>query len=261
MRHTKSNIFIKGIDYLDSSSLSKFINSFWEEVMVPLSNEQVVSLIFKVSYSNGQTRSFSRSMKVTNNLRFKDIIYRNIEGYITLNSEHYEDLKVESIFIDYSISNYSLFHPNWSELRDRLESGNITDKIIIRNNQIVDYNFIPKNMDITTWNSDIDFVSGHRFAFFTYNNLSFRFKIYKDHYICTITNSGNILLRFKDILEHPRLGLDNFTRIFYKSGKDNKWNFEYEKRVYELSEVKILTKEKLDSRFLTFKGRSSKKSK
>jgi hypothetical protein len=56
-------------------------------------------------------------------------------------------------------------------------------------------------------------------------------------------------------LEHPRLGPTNFTRIFYKPGKDNKWNFEYEKRVYELSEQIFFIRDTLDSKYLTFKRR------
>lgn len=236
---TKNNIFKRVINYLDSNTLSNFIDSFYQEVMSTFNDEQVVSLIFKVEYSNKIIRSFSRSMKVTNNLRFKDIIYRNIEGYITLNSEHYEDLKVESIFIDYSISDYPLSHPNWTGIRDILENNIITSEITIENNQIKDYSFLPLNMDLSSWNNDIEFMSGYRVAFFAYNNLAFKFKIYKDHYMCTITNSGNILLKFKDILEHPRLGLTNFTRIFYKPGPKNKWNFEYEKIIYELAHAAI----------------------
>lgn len=225
--------------------------------MEEYSEDQVISLIFKVEYSNNTIRSFSKRLIITNHSKFKDELLNNIETYITLNSDHYEDLLFDSIFFDYSLSNYSLSHPNWSVLRDRLESGNINDKIIIRNNQITDYNFIPKNMDISSWNSDIEFVSGQRYAFFTYNNLSFRFKIYKDHYTCSITKSGNIIFKFKDILEHPRLGLDNFTRIIYKPGKDNKWNFEYEKRVYELNEQISFIRDTLDSKYLTFKRRST----
>lgn len=255
----RNKIYTRDIEVLDSSNLSDFLDAFWKDVMSSFNEEQVISLISKIKYANGQVRSYSKTMKVTNDLKFKGIICNNIESYIDLNFEHYEDLEVRSIFIDYSLSDYPLSHPKWSEIRDILDNKFITMEVKIENNQINDYTFMPLNMDLTSWNNDIEFMNGHRIAFFAYNNLAFKFKVYGDHYIGTITSSGNTLLKFKDTLEHPRLGPTNFTRIFYKPGKDNKWNFEYEKRVYELSELKSLIREKTDSKFLTFKGRAKSK--
>jgi hypothetical protein len=77
--------------------------------MEEYSEDQVISLIFKVEYTN-TIRSFSKRLKVTNNPKFKNELLSNIESYVTLNAEHYEDLIVDSIFIDYSLSEYPLSH-------------------------------------------------------------------------------------------------------------------------------------------------------
>jgi len=236
-----------------------------------IGDDKVISVIFKVEYANGTIRSFSRVNKITKNLKFKNILQSNINNFITLNADHYEDLKIDNSFIEWSISNYTLDHSSWSDIRDIIEGGEISSKIKIENSKISDYSFLPISMDLWTWNRSITFKGGHRFARFTYDNIYFDFNIYKDHYMCTLSSlsDSSIIFKFKDTMDNHLIDLmdifrekikceylNNYTRIIYKK-VDGKWNFEYEKINYIDGVKRGFIKANLDSKFLKFSRRES----
>jgi hypothetical protein len=74
------------------------------------------------------------------------------------------------------------------------------------------------------------FSRDYSYAHFEAGGFSFKFDIYENYYIGTISSSlaqsGNIFLKFKDILADNKLRsleeLDTFTRVIYKKSKKGK---------------------------------------
>jgi len=239
---------------LNPSIVERFLDEFWLNIMGSLSDNQVVSVIFKVRYTNNSTRSFSRINLITKDIKFKSIFLNKIEWHINKYSEHYEDLQVESIFFAYLISNLPLSHESHKNVNSILVNSILDSEIIIKDNKIEDYSFLPLNMDISSWNSNINF-KGTRSAYFIYDNLIFDFSLYKYHYSCnisSISSPSDIMLHFKDTLTKGNFyPLDNFTRIIYKK-KNDKWNFESEKIIYELGQEVDYQWHRFDSKNLKF---------
>lgn len=184
--------------------------------------DQVIKIFFKVEYENKQTRSFSKGKNINKNILFKKVLLDNIKYYIEINSTHYEDLQVKNIYFSYLVSNLPLAHESHSDVNNILSNNLLKSEIVLaHNNLIQDYSFLPLNMDISSWNSGINFTNGHRQASFIYKEKVFYFQLYSDHYICTINSptDNSILFKFKDTYERGNLSLDNFTRIIYKEKK------------------------------------------
>lgn len=219
-----------------------FIEEFWAKVMVSFSEEQVIKVIFKVEYSNNSTRSFSESTVITKNIKFKDSLLSTISNYIKVNSEHYDHLEVKNIYFEYYIYDTLISDPQFKKIQDFIIAGpdylslQNQSEIKITNNEITELSFLPLSMDLWEWSPTITFFSNYRNAQLTYKGLNFYFNLYKDKYLCEIKSleDGRILLKFQDILESPRLGLSNFTRIIYKKNKDGKWNLKSDVYNYSL---------------------------
>ena len=116
-------------------------------------------------------------------------------------------------------------------------------------------------MDLWDWSQSIRFLSEYRKAYFSYEGLMFNFNIYKNNYSCEIssTTDNSILLKFKDTLDDPRLGLNNFSRIIYKKNKDGKWNLESETYHYSLGVEVGYSKEWDKVNFISYKKEDKNK--
>lgn len=221
--------------------------------MSTLTNEQVVRVIFKVQYSNSSTRSFSKSSRITKNLKFQRNLLISISEYIALNSEHYDQLEVKNILLEYSVLDTPL--SELTPLVEFIEQDFITSTIKIEENKIIDIDFLPKTMDLFEWSPSITVFSNYKNAQFNYDGLNFIFYIYKNSYTCVVksTVDSSTLLRFIDEIESPRLGLNNFTRTLYKSNKDGKWLLKSEIYKYSLGELVSYSKDRKEFRFIEYK--------
>lgn len=116
--------------------------------MLNLNSEQVIIIIFKVQYSNESTRSFSKAMKITNNIKFQSFLLSSISEYITKNSEHYEELEVKRILFEYMVLGSPLSDPKFNIVREYIENDLISKNIIVENNIITEFSFLPKTMNL-----------------------------------------------------------------------------------------------------------------
>lgn len=232
-------------------NIQTFINSFFVEVMTSLMDNQVVYVIVRVKYDNNMIRSFSPLTAITNNPNFISYLLKIVRGYVTLNANHYEQYDPQEIIIDYYISDLPLSDNSFETIRQLINNEGITECPPVTDNEILDYNFLPRHMYLDLWSSNITFRGGVRYAHFIHGDLIFNIKVYKDHYICTVNLSSDntIILKFKDTLEHPRLGLRSFNRIIYK--KDDKYNFEWKNFTYV--EGNLICKEERDLHMNYFK--------
>ena len=145
----KYNRYIKGFEeILTSSAILSFIDTFWSDIMINFNSDQVITIIFKVEYDNNITRSFSHAIEITHNNKFKQKLLNEIKVYIQLNSEHYEELSVKNILFDYFPYNTPLSENKFNYLREFIETDYISTPVLVKNNIINDYSFLPKTMDL-----------------------------------------------------------------------------------------------------------------
>ncbi len=117
-------------------------------------SSQVIRIIFKVQYSNGSVRSFSKFILITrgcaHNAKFKELLHSSISTYIQLNYEHYEELEVKDIFFSYFECDTPL--SAYTKLTDYINSDFIREKIDITEvsgvKLVNNYKFLPLSMDL-----------------------------------------------------------------------------------------------------------------
>jgi hypothetical protein len=241
------------MDNLDLTleNIWEFIDEFWIDIMEDYSEDQVVKVIFKVEYDDKSIRSFSSMKEITNNHKCKQVIYENIKFYILNNISHYEQLQVKSISFNYLLSDYNLNHDPHSKLRSfinhiQIDIPDLTNpEAEYSTSSINEYDFLPKTMSLGLWSINITYSNGHRQAYFVNQSYIFEFKIFSNYYNCILKSisDNSILLKFKDIIDIKDMPLNkllrssadlkSFTRVIYKKGSNNLWDYEYKKYYYK----------------------------
>jgi hypothetical protein len=116
--------------------------------MVPLNSDQVVYVIVRVEYHNGMIRTFSPLTTITNNNNFISYMFKIVKGYIDLNINHYDQYDPKSIIINYKISNLPLSSDSFNNIRQIIDNEGIIDVPPVINEEVLDYDFLPKHMDL-----------------------------------------------------------------------------------------------------------------
>jgi hypothetical protein len=230
---------------LTLENIQEFIDNFWVDIMDNYGEDQVVNVIFKVEYDNNVFKSFSSMKKVTKNTKYKGVLYDNIEFYILNNLSHYDQLQVRSINFTYALSDHNLNHVSHTPLRTFINNIQIEVPEDPSTLTLKEYDFLPKTMSLGLWNTNITFMSGHRQAYFVNKSYIFEFKIFSNYYNCILKSisDNSILLKFKDIIDIKDMPLNkllrssadlkSFTRVIYKKGSNNLWDYEYKKYYYK----------------------------
>jgi hypothetical protein len=256
MMRNQIKIYSKGLDNhsLSFELITSFLDSFWNEVLSNLTDDQVVSVLFKLEYDNKTIRSFSKNETITKDNKFKALFLDNIKYYYDSNIEHYEDLQADSLIIEYIVSTRPLSHDSFQRVRDILLNIKVDDRIApdLEEGKLKNYELLPKTMDLHEWHANIRFNPNCRSGNFIQGGLIYEFDVFKKYYTCTISlvSNRNIIFKLKDTVEHTRLGLSNFTRIIYSPGPDNKWDYQLEKSVFELGLMTRSKKSRIERKFI-----------
>lgn len=87
----------------NSSSLYNYIDRFWNDVMIHLREDQIVSLLFRVRLEDGGFRTLAPSSKISNSIKDKDDFFTYLNDYISLRSSDYHGMEVDRIIFSYHV--------------------------------------------------------------------------------------------------------------------------------------------------------------
>lgn len=222
---------------IDVELLPGFIDIFWDNIMSQLPDDTVVHILVKVDF-DGMIRSFSFKFSCTKDSKFKDLLFKSIQGQIGVIGDYYDVLTPTYLIFNYFIldkedsilclptillkikedllatpidilslssspdlpNRYkNLFHPN----------GSI---------KLNDFSFIPLDMDILNWAKNALFFNGGTRGVISKENLVYKFNIYgKIKNIYKIFLDDIQILRVMDTNTDPSNSeLNTFTRQIQK---------------------------------------------
>ncbi len=155
-------------DRIDNQVVHEFIDKFYESVMSQVQDGIVVKVVTKVEFS-GTFRNFGKLVRITNDIKFKRILYNVIAGQMELNSNHYDQLLPTSFICVYIILDQDSSKILLPDTLLRIDTGLLThpidlplphefhnlpdkDKKLFNPNgsiKINDFGFLPLNMDLS----------------------------------------------------------------------------------------------------------------
>lgn len=92
----KDNIFNKEI-------LKKFLNEFYENIVINLSDDQHILFIFRIELVNSDIKTTTKLLKINNESKDKDSLINYLIDAINLTQDNYNNSPISSLIISYGI--------------------------------------------------------------------------------------------------------------------------------------------------------------
>lgn len=197
---------------ITKDSISSLISNFWEEVMIPLNEEQYVLFILRVGYTNGNYASLSHIQKVN-----KNDLSEVLDNFIRISdikSEDYFNLPVDQLLISYKLISDEKLKNKKSKITE------IKPKIISPVTRLRGYNF-PNTTDINQYGEIVKKDFNNYIIQKSNSSLMYDILINNDHNLVRVYRLNVFIIEFEDYFTND---FTSFTRVvnnqtfMYKNG-------------------------------------------
>jgi hypothetical protein len=205
-----SNYSIESKITLNNLALKLYLKDFWNNVMVPLKDNQKVYIFLKVRFDDNTYASLSHLQTVNKNM-FKDLL-DIFKGFLDFKAEEYSSKTLTNVIFQYHI------------FKDNSIKTKLTKSIKLT--KLNSFNFSGYNLPLTTELNKWGLIlPDEKITIISKKGSQLTYYVVKDnlkHVVQLKNNNNNILLEFTDILGSNST---SFTRIFknqefiYKDGK------------------------------------------
>lgn len=199
--NTWINKSYSNIGPITQETIINLINKFWEEVMMPLTNDQYIIFILRVGYTDGNYASLFNMQKVNNG--DLDKILENFARLSDIKSEDYFNSPVDHIIISYKLISADKLKVKKSKIVE------IKIKDLTPTTRLKGYNF-PNTTDVNLYGDILKKGDGYYLIRKPNSNLIYNITFLSDHHHVRIHKYNEFIIEFKDYFTEDN---STFTRI------------------------------------------------